>query len=230
MPPALTPVAVLPSAMPRTPPLGPALAAVVLAAGCGGLGGDPPVPPPVVKGPDGQRRHVVERSPYRAVYDRWGRLETIEHDSNGDGRADRITRHQDGAKSPHRVEIDSNFDGRTDRWEDFDVEGKVRRFALADADGRPQLWTVVNEAGDAVRYEYDRDRDGRTERAEVVVEGRIGRVELDTDRDGRFDRWQEWKGDRVAMESLDTDGDGRPDRRLRYGPDGRIKDVERLDP
>lgn len=204
-------------------------AALFAAAGCGGQGNDPPVPPPILKGPDGQRRHVLDRGRYRALYDRWGRLERIEHDSNGDGRPDRILRH-DGAKSPRRVEIDADFDGRMDRYEDFTPEGVLHRYSVLEADGRPRLWTAVAADGSPLRYEYDQDADGRTERAEVVVGGRVGRVELDTDRDGRVDRWQEWENGRVSAESLDTDADSRPDRRLRYGPDGRILRVEPVAP
>lgn len=195
-----------------------------LAAACGGLGNEPPVPPPTIKGPDGQRYHVLDRGRYRGVYDRWGRLVRIEHDSNGDGRPDRIARH-DGQKSPHRVEIDVDFDGRTDRWEDY-AEGRLRRWAVAGPRGRPRMWTVVDGDGSPTRYEYDDDLDGRIERAEIVVGGRIGRVELDTDKDGRFDRWQDWSGGRLTTESLDTDGDGRPDRRLHYGAGGTIARVE----
>lgn len=207
------------------------LAAAMLIVGapaCGGLGGEPPQPPPIIKGPDGQRRHVSQHGAYKAIYDRWGRLERIEHDSNGDGRADRILRH-DGAKAPHRVEIDADFDGRTDRWEDYSPEGALTRHALADR-GRPRLWTVLASDGSTARYEYDGDADGRVERAEVVVGGRIGRVELDTDRDGKLDRWQDWDGGKLHRESMDTDADGRPDRRLVYGLDGRIAQVEKIAP
>jgi len=216
--------------MPRMRPQWPGLAAVLASVACGGLGGEPPTPAPKLKHADGTVEHVVDRGAYRALYDQWGRLERIEHDSNGDGRADRITLHHEGAKSPHRVEIDVDFDGRIDRWEDFGADGKLRRYAVLAADGRPTMWTVVDDQGRPSRYEYDKDADGRPERAEVVLEGRVARVELDTDHDGRFDRWQDWKAGRMVTEALDTDGDGRPDRRLSYGPEGRIANVERLPP
>lgn len=201
------------------------LAAALVVAGCGGLGNEPPESPPMVKGPDGQRRHVLDRGRYKAFYDRWGRLERIEHDSNGDGRPDRIARHS-GEKSPHRVEVDVDFDGHIDRFEDFTPGGTLRRYAVLE-DGRPRRWTVVAaDETTPLRYEYDVDADGRIERAEIVLGGRVARIELDTDRDGRLDRWQEWEAGRMTLESLDTDGDGRPDRQLRYGPEGRIGGVE----
>jgi hypothetical protein len=201
------------------------LAVAVAAAACGGLGNDPPESPPMIKGPDGQNHHVVDRGAYKAFYDRWGRLERIDHDSNGDGRPDRVLRH-DGAKSPHRVDVDSDFDGRMDRYEEFTPEGVLRRSSVFDG-GRARRWTVVSPEGAPLRYEYDDDGDGRTERSEIVVGGRVSRVELDTDRDGRVDRWQEWEAGRLSLEAVDTDGDGRPDRQLRYGPDGRIRGLER---
>ena len=108
----------------------------------------------------------------------------------------------------------------------FTPEGKLHRFAILE-DGRPRRWTVVAADETHLRYEYDQDADGRVERAEIVLGGRVARVELDTDRDGRVDRWQEWNGGRMTLESLDTDGDGRPDRHLRFGPEGRLRGVER---
>ena len=199
----------------------------LIQAGCGGLGSDPPQVAPAVQGPGGVREHVVARGPYKAFYDKTGRLERIEYDTNGDGRADRITHHH-GAKAPQRVDVDVDFDGTIDRWEDFGEDGKLRRYAVAEQDGRPRLWTIVDDNGAPTRYEYDRDVDGRFERAEIVENGRIARVELDTDRDGRVDRWQEWKAGRMVSESIDTDGDGKPDRRLRYGPKGAFAGVETL--
>jgi hypothetical protein len=207
-----------------------ALAAALATLACGGLGGQPPERPPVVEAPNGQSYYFVDRSPYKAYYDVWGRLDHLEFDSNGDGRPDRITRHRDGAKRPHRIESDVDFDGRTDRWDDFDEAGTLVRFAVGCPGDHPQLWTVVGPSGQPYRYEHDADGDGRPERVEIVEEGRIARIELDTDRDGRADRWQEWSGGRMARESLDIDQDGKPDRRLSYGPKGAVTGIERLSP
>jgi len=210
----------------RTPR--PCLLVAALAAGaCGGLGNEPPVPPPVLKSPDGTKRHVLDRGAYKAYYDRWGRLERVDHDSNGDGRPDRILRHN-GAKSPHRVDVDADFDGRMDRYEEFTPEGVLRRYTILEG-GQARRWTVVSVDGTPLRYEYDVDGDGRLERAEIVLGGRVARIELDTDRDGRIDRWQEWDAGRMNVEALDSNGDGRPDRELRYGAGGKItiRDLER---
>jgi hypothetical protein len=203
------------------------LVSVLATCACGGLGSDPPQLPPVIKYADGRVVHIIDRGSVKAFYDQWGRLVRIEQDTNGDGKADRIARH-DGEKWAHRLELDLDFDGEMDRWEDYGADGKMKRYAIVDSDGRVRLWVSVNEEGKPLRYEYDKDADGKIERAEVVVEGRIGRIELDTNRDGKADRWQDWREGRLRTETIDLDGDGRPDRRLLYGPHGIT--VERIQP
>ena len=66
---------------------------------CGARGGLPPPRPPTVTGPDGQTYHLVDKGPYKAFYDAWGRLQRIEYDSNGDGKPDQIARY-DGRRHP----------------------------------------------------------------------------------------------------------------------------------
>lgn len=204
-------------------------ALALLIVGCGGLRGQPPERPPVVRGPNGESFYLVARGPYKAFYDAWGKLERIEYDSNGDGKPDQIARH-DGQKHPHRLEIDVDFDGRFDRWEDYDSEGHLIRWALAGEDGRPHRWTVVDAKGQPIRYEYDEKGTGRPERVETIESGRVRHVELDSDHDGRIDRWQDWSEGRLQSESIDLDADGKPDRRLIYDAAGQVVRVERLTP
>jgi len=192
---------------------------------CGALGGLPPERPPVVKGPDGQTYHVVAKGPYTAYYDRWGRLQRLEHDSNGDGRPDRIA-HHDGARTPRTIEVDADFDGVTDRWEDYDAEGRLTRVGTSRRGRGPDVWTSATADGQPARKEYDEDGDGRPDRVETLAGGAVTAVAIDQDRDGRADRWQSWTRGRLASEELDTNGDGRPDRRLLYGDDGRILRLE----
>src|SRR5688572_17468136 len=123
---------------------GPVLAAALLtfscAGQCGARGGLPPPRPPTVTGPDGKKYHLVDRGPYKAYYDAWGRLQKIEYDSNGDGRADHTAVHE-GRRHPHRMDVDSDFDGRTDRWESYDEAGKLLKVGTASAPGQaPDLW------------------------------------------------------------------------------------------
>jgi hypothetical protein len=208
----------------------PVLAAALLAASCAGQcgarGGLPPPRPPTVTGPDGRKYHLVERGPYRAFYDAWGRLQRIEYDSNGDGRPDHIALH-DGRRRAHQMDVDGDFDGRTDRWERYDDEGRLVKVGTARAPGRaPDLWTSAPAPGEPERREHDADGDGVIERVEVVRDGRVTEVEVDGDRDGRMDRWQRWEQGRLVSESLDTDRDGAADRTVRYDRRGKVVTLE----
>jgi hypothetical protein len=205
------------------------LVAVALAAGaCGGRGcaASSPVPP-IVKGPDGREYHLLDRGPYKAYYDEWGRLRRIEYDSNADGRADQIAYH-DAVKSPRLIEVDEDFDGKVDRWEDYDPSGTLLKVGRTRRRGReaPDMWTTPGPDGVAVRIDYDDDIDGRIERTERLRGGLIVGVEVDADRNGRTDRWQEWAEGRLRSEELDIDGDGVSDRRIRYGDKGQVLGLE----
>lgn len=204
-----------------------ALLLALLACACGGSGGMPPQTPPRVRGPDGKDYYLLDKGPYKAYYDAWGRLERLDYDSNGDGRPDVIAHHR-GAKLPSLLEVDSDFDGTIDRWEDYDAAGRLVKVGTASRGVGPDTWAYPGPGEQPSRREYDADRDGRIEKVEIYRAGRVARVELDGDGDGRFDRWQTWAAGRLESEELDIDADGRPDRRLRYGPRGRIQAVERL--
>jgi hypothetical protein len=209
----------------RVSPRGALLLASLVGASCAGrcgaLGGLPPERPPQVKGPDGRTYYLVGKGPYKAFYDRWGRLQRLEYDANGDGRADQIA-HHDGARTPRTIEVDDDFDGRVDRWEDYDASGQLARVGTSRRGRGPDLWTTSGPDGQPARKEYDEDGDGRPDRVETLNAGAVTAVEIDQDRDGRTDRWQSWRQGRLAAEELDTDRDGKPDRRLRYGDDGRV--------
>jgi hypothetical protein len=183
--------------------------------------------PRQLKGPDGRAYYLVARGAYKAFYDRWGRLEKIEYDSNGDRRPDQIAHHA-GGKTPARIDVDEDFDGRTDRWEVYDEAGKLLRVGRSEGGAVVDRWTVPGPGGLPAREEHDSDGDGRVDRVETFEGGRISRVEIDADRDGRFDRWQTWEAGRLVAEELDTDGDGRPDRRIRYDANGIVAAMERL--
>jgi hypothetical protein len=207
-----------------------ALAAAVALCGCracGARGGLPPAGPDLVKERDGVERYRVDKGKIQAFYDRWGRLERIERDSNGDGKVDQISHHA-GRKEPGLVVIDSDFDGHFDRWEYYDEAGRLLKIGASRRGSAPDMWVVLDAQGRAVRREYDDDRDTKVDRAEDLDNGRITWTQVDTDRDGKVDRWQLWVQGRLATEDLDTDGDGKPDRRILFGSDGRVQRLDRL--
>jgi hypothetical protein len=207
----------------------PVILALGLAQACGGRHGEPPSRPPRVNDPDGEKRYLVQRGPYKAFYDRWGRIARIEHDSNGDGKADRISYHN-AQRTPYRIEVDTDLDGRMDRWESYDERGTLLKFGVSRQGRGPDMWVIVDLQGRPQRREYDDDHDGKIERAEILRGVHVIRTEIDGDRDGRIDRWQSWVGSLVVSEELDTDSDGKPDRRVHFSRRGGIVRTERLAP
>jgi hypothetical protein len=195
--------------------------------GCGARGGLPPARPHAVTEADGVTRYRVDKGDVQAYYDRWGRLERIETDSNGDGKRDRISHHA-GKKNPGLVEIDTDFDNRVDRWEYYDDSGRLLRIGVSRGGGTPDMWQILDGQGRVLRREYDDDRDGKLDRVESLENDRVTRTEVDSDRDGRIDRWQTWAQGRLVSENLDTDGDGRADRVVLYDSDGKVNGMRRL--
>jgi hypothetical protein len=212
--------------------LAPCLSGIALALfsfACGGRGGTPPGRPPIFVGQDGQKYYLMEKGPYTAFYDPWGRLSRLEYDANEDGKADHVAHHE-GKKLARLLEIDSDFDGLFERWEYFDDQGLLVKVGAARKSSAPDIWTFADETGQVVRIEYDEDGDGAPDRGETLVAGVVRGVDLDTDRDGKPDRWQKWEAGRLLLEELDTDADGVADRRLRYGAQGEVLGMESLDP
>jgi hypothetical protein len=194
---------------------------------CGSRGAGPAAGPYAVKEGDGTQRFRVENGPVQAYYDRWGRLERIERDSNGDGKRDQISHHA-GQKNPALVEIDTDFDGRLDRWEYYDANGQLTRIGTSRIGLGPDLWIATDAQGRITRREYDDDHDAKVDRVEILENDRVTQSEIDSDRDGKIDRWQRWTLGRIASEDLDTDGDGRADRTVLYDGNGKVRGLRRL--
>ncbi len=188
---------------------------------CGGLGGRPPAPLPIVKeGPATYR--VLDKGAYKAYYDSMGQLVRILNDTNGDGRPDRIAHYKDG-KTIYLIEIDQDGDGWVDRFEHYDNAGRMEKVgSWRLARGKEDTWTTLGPDDKPARVEYDDDGDGRPDRADVLRGGQVVGVEIDADRNGKMDRWQLWEKGRLRREDLDTDGDGKPDRRITYDPRGKV--------
>ncbi len=197
---------------------------------CGGRGGLPPSPLPMVKDPDGRMYYLLDRGEYRGYYGGDGQIARVEYDSNKDGRADYIA-HYGPNRQIRLIEVDEDYDAWIDRWEYYDANGKLEKVGRwRRTKGKPDIWRFPGKDGIPVRIEYDEDGDGRVDRVEILEDGQTVRIEIDADRDGRMDRWQVWQKGRLASEELDTKGTGEPDRRLVYGAAGNILRVERVTP
>jgi hypothetical protein len=194
---------------------------------CGSRGGAPEGQVQGIKEADGAQRFRVQKGPIQAYYDRWGRLERIERDSNGDGKRDQVSHHA-GEKNPALIEIDTDFDGRFDRWEYYQPNGQLTRIGTSRAGLGPDLWIATDAQGRVTRREYDDDHDAKVDRVEILENDHVTRSEIDSDRDGRIDRWQRWSLGRIVSEDLDSDGDGQADRTVLYGNDGKVRGLRRL--
>jgi hypothetical protein len=167
----------------------------VVWAGCGGPS----------RGPAGAATPVYN--------DRTGQLEALESDTNLDGEVD-TRAHMEGVVLQF-IEIDRDFDGQFDRWEYYTAAPGTPA-AQESPDGR----SVLDHADEA-----NGESDAIT-RWEFYLDGVIRRVEEDVDLDGRVDKWEDYVAGRLAIMSLDLDGAGYPTRRLVYGPEGSVESVE----
>ena len=103
------------------------------------------------------------------------------------------------------------------------------RFATSRRGGSPDRFVEVDPVSKATtRVETDADHDGKRERLEIFVGGRLSRAEIDTNGDGKRDRIQDWSPGYLASEEIDRDGDGQPDIRILRTKTGAISRVERL--
>lgn len=196
------------------------------------MGSTPPAPdlPPwkLVKDTSGVEMRLLEKGPYTYLYGLDGTLRQMKLDSNGDRKAD-VFAYFSGRNTPDRLEIDENRDGTIDRWEEYNAEGVMLRYATSRKGGRPERFVEVDPVTRAtIQVETDADHDGRRERLELFVSGRLSRAEIDTDGDGKRDRVQDWGPGYLASEEIDRDGDGRPDIRITHTKAGAISKVERL--
>ena len=182
----------------------------------------------MMKDASGVQVRVMEKGAYTYMYALDGSLRQIDFDSNGDRKAD-VFAYFSGRTTPDRLEIDENRDGKVDRWEEYGKEGALVRFATSAKGGVPERFVEVDPVTKAtLRVETDADHDGRRERLEVFVAGKLSRAEIDTDGDGKRDRSQTWTDGRLVSEEIDRDGDGRPDIRILHTKTGAISKVERL--
>jgi hypothetical protein len=196
------------------------------------MGSKPPAPdlPPwkLVRDAKGVEMRLLEKPPYTYLYALDGTLRQMKLDSNGDGKPD-VFAYFAGRNTPERLEIDENHDGTIDRWEEYNPQGVLVRFATSRKGGIPDRFVEIDPVTRATtQVETDADHDGKRERLEVFVGGKLVRAEIDTDGDGKRDRIQDWSPGYLASEEIDRDNDGRPDIRITHNRSGAIVKVERL--
>ncbi len=136
----------------------------------------------------------------QATYDKTGKLRLLTYDSNGNGKPDTWS-HMDGTRVV-RVEIDKNEDGVIERREYYDASQALEK---VEASTRP---------------------DGKVTRTEFYDGGALARAEEDIDGNGAVDRWETYANGLVRSVAFDTEGTGRPTRRLVYGSDGQLVQIE----
>lgn len=208
------------------------IAGIVLITTACGVGSNVPAPdfPPwrLVKDASGVEVRLLEKPPYTYMYALDGTLRQMNVDSNSDRKAD-VFAYYSGRSSPDRLEIDENHDGKIDRWEEYNAEGRMTRFSTSAKGVMPERFVVLDPTtGVTQQVETDADHDGRRERLEVFVGGRLTKAEIDTNGDGKRDRIQDWTPGYLASEEIDRDADGRPDVRILHHKSGAISKVERL--
>ena len=151
----------------------------------------------------------------KPTYDDTGKLQKLQYDRDGDGKAD-TWGYMDGSRVV-KVEVDTNGDGNVDTWE-FHRAGAA---AGATTSGAPASVDRTVE-----RIERSTRFDGTVSRREFFENGTLTRTEDDTDGDGRIDKWETYVGGSLSTMALDTQGSGTADRRLVYKADGSLDHIE----
>lgn len=156
----------------------------------------------------------------KPTYDeRTGRLKELTSDANGNGRIDTWTE-MDGSR-PVQSRADRNEDGRIDRWEYYDTTGRLVKVGFSRRDdGRPDAWAEPGSDGRISRVLVsstgDQSRIDRWETYSPSAPDVLTAVEEDTNGDGRADKWEKYVDGRLQNAAFDENADGRPDRQLTY--------------
>lgn len=115
----------------------------------------------------------------------------------------------DGPRQLIRKESDLNRDGKIDVRTWFDAAGQIEKEEMdGDFDGQVD-WTDHYQGGKRVLSEVDTDYDGAYDLFKVYEGGKVRRKERDTNGDGQLDFWEylDEQGNVVKV-GRDVDGDG----------------------
>jgi hypothetical protein len=88
------------------------------------------------------------------------RNSVLEHDSDGDGRAD-YALHYDAGGGLALEELDYNLDGTMDDFRYYRAGLPIREEIDSDFDGRVDIWVYIIDGSQIERYERDTDGDGK---------------------------------------------------------------------
>ncbi len=165
--------------------------------------------------------------PDRWVYRHQGQRVRELFDEDGDSAPDR-TVYFDRQGKEQSVEEDTNLDGRLDSWAEYRAGEMARQRRDTDFDGFLDTWTFYRD-GQIAREEQDLNGDGFRNRMAFYENGRLVREREDRDGDGRVDRVTLYDAEqRVLQRDEDQDGDGLIDTRSYY-EEGRLARRELLE-
>lgn len=165
--------------------------------------------------------------PDRWVYRYQGKRVRELFDEDGDSAPDR-TVYFDREGKQQSVEEDTNLDGRLDSWAEYRAGEIVRQRRDTDFDGFLDTW-IFYRNGQIAREEQDMNGDGFRNRVAFYDNGQLVREREDLDGDGRIDRVTLYDSEqRILQRDEDQDGDGLIDTRSYY-ENGRLIRRELLD-
>ena len=155
-------------------------------------------------------------SAVKTSYDeKTGKLGQLTINVERDGKPD-VFSYMDG-RAVTRIEIDRNEDGKVDRWEYYGPDQKLEKVGSSRSDdGKPDSWFYQASDGTISRAEFSTRKNGRVDRIEYYLKGRLGRAEQDTDGDGRIDKWEEYVDGALVRASFDLTKSGKPTTTIDY--------------
>jgi len=129
-------------------------------------------------------------------------------DQNEDGRDDLTFFYRVGAQLAYKSEADRNFDGAIDETYHYDAAGVVTsRENDDDFDGFVESRTIYR-AGNPVRTDVDRNRNGVTDLQLYYTNAVVSREEIHDNLTGRVARANYYENFLLSRSESDLDGDG----------------------
>ena len=134
----------------------------------------------------------------------------------GNGRDTEIHHEPCDIASSHAQAIDANNDGRADLTIVSEAGHLICRAADLDFDGRVDVWTYYDAAGNISRREFAFDRDGSVDEIQIFVGGQLAEKQRASTLAHRIDTWEKYSAGRIVSAERDSNGDGRIDQWWEY--------------